>query len=68
MLGEIGVADGVATAGVVLVPVGRDLDDRGHRSRLRVGRQPEVRGKTSSVGQRDPEVVDLVDRSALGET
>jgi hypothetical protein len=44
VLGEIGVADCVATAGVVLVPIGRDLDDRRHRSGVRSRRQPEVRG------------------------
>jgi hypothetical protein len=67
MLGEVGVADGVATARVVLVPVRRDLHDRRHRSSLCAGRQPEVRGEASPVGQRDPEVVDLPDGIALGE-
>ena len=66
VLGEIGVADCVATAGVVLVPIGRDLDDRGHRSGVRSRRQPEVRGEASSVRQWDPEVVDLADGGALG--
>jgi hypothetical protein len=68
VLGEIGVADCVATAGVVLVPIGRDLDDRRHRSGVRSRRQPEVRGEASSVRQWDPEVVDLADGGALGDT
>src|SRR4029078_5370426 len=68
VLGEIGVAHGVPAAGVILVPVRRDLHDRGHRSSVRAGRKPEMRGEASSVRKRDPEVVDLCYEIALGET
>ncbi len=66
VLREIGMADCIATPGVILVPVGRDLQHRGHRSGLRTRWKPEVCREASTVRKRDPEVVDLPDGMALG--
>jgi hypothetical protein len=65
VLGEVRVADGVAPARVVLVPVGGDLDDGRDRRQLGLRRKPEVRGQPRTVRERDPEVVDLPD-SGIG--
>jgi hypothetical protein len=61
VLREIGVADRVAAAGVILVPVRRDLHDRRHGLGPRSRRKPQSGRKTAAVRERDPDVAELFD-------
>ena len=58
---EVGVVARVAAGHRVALAIGQELEERGDGVALGVVRQPDPRGETGTVRQRDPRVIDAPD-------